>query len=99
MSIFRVILGPIVKEACLVVSYPATMVVVVHLPHEGHAAPACQVMVDPSVSIAVMKGAPPSPAEMEGCALKRPASRSSSASVSMAGQVNGVSRPHYHHVL
>lgn len=99
MSIIRVILGPIVKEACLVGSCPATMEVAVHLPHEGHAAPACQVMVGPSVSTAVMKGAPPSLAETEGCALKRPASRSSSASVSMAGRVNDVSSPHYPRVL
>lgn len=87
-----VILGPIVKEACPVGSCPATMEVAAHLPHGGHVAPARQVMVDPSVSTAVMKAAPPSPAEMEGCALKRPASRSSTASVSVAGQVNAASR-------
>lgn len=68
------------------------MEVAVHLQHGGHVAPARQVMVGPSVNIAVMKAAPPSPVEMEGCALKRPASRSSTASVSVAGQVNAVSR-------
>lgn len=92
MSIIRVILGPIVKEACPVGSCPATMEVAVHLPQGGHVAPVCQVMAGPSVSIAVMKAAPPSPAGMEGYALKRPASPSSIASVSVAGQVNGASR-------
>lgn len=100
-----VILGPTVKEACPVGSCPATMEVAVHLPHGGHVAPAYQVMVGPSVSIAVMKAAPPSPAEMEGCALKRPVSRSSTASVPVAGKVNAASRAavslssHYLHVL
>lgn len=87
-----VMLVPIVKEVCPVGSCLATMEVVVHLPQEGHVAAACQVMVGPSVSIAVMKAAQPSPAGMEGCALKRPAFHSSTASVPVAGQVNGVSR-------
>lgn len=88
-----VMLEPIVKEACPVGSCPATMEEAVHLPLGGHVAVACQVMAAPSVSIVVMKAAPPSPAGMEGCVLKRPASRSSTASVPVAGQVNGASRP------
>ncbi len=92
MSVIRVILGPIVKEVCPVGSCPATMEVAVHLPQGGRVAPAWQVMVGPSVSIAVMKAVPPSRAGMKGCALKRPASPSSTASVPVAGQVNGVSR-------
>lgn len=83
--IFRVILGPIVKGACPVGSCPATTEVAVHLPQGGHAAPACLVMEGPSVNTAVMKAAPPSPAEMEDYAQKRPASRSSTASVPVAG--------------
>lgn len=92
MSIFRVTLGPIVKEACPVGSSSATMEVAVHLPQGGHVAPACQVMAGPSVSIVVMKAAPHSHVGMEGCAPKRPASRSFTASVPPAGQVNGASR-------
>lgn len=49
-------------------------------------------MADPNVSTVVTKGAPLSHARMEDCALKRPASRSSTASVPLGGQVNGVSR-------
>lgn len=92
MHIFRVILGPTVKEACLVGSCPATMEVTVHLLQEVHAASAWKVMGDPSVSIAVMKAAPPSPAEMEVYALKRPASHTFTASVLVAGQVNGANK-------
>lgn len=87
-----VILGPTVKEACPVESSPATMEAAVHLQQGAHVALACQVLVGPSVSIAVMKAAPPSPAGMEACAPKRPASPSSTASVLVAGQVNGASR-------
>lgn len=89
---FRVILGPIVKEACPAGSCPATMEVAVHIPQGGHVAPAFQVLAGPSVSIVVRTVAPPNPVVMEGCALKRPASRSFTASVPVAGQVNGVSR-------
>lgn len=92
MIVFRVILGLIVKEACPVGSCPATMEVAVHLQQEGHAAPACLVMVEPSVSIVARKGAHPSPAEMEDCALKRPVSHSFTVSVPMVGQVNAASR-------
>ena len=92
MSVFRGILGPIVKEACPVGNCPATMEVAVHLPQGAHVAPAFQAMAGPSVSITVMKAAPPSPVAMEGCALKRPASRSFTASVPVAGRVNGASR-------
>ena len=92
MSVFRVILGPTVTEACLVGSSPATMEVAVHLPQGGHVAPALQVTAGPSVSIVVRTDAPPSPVGMEGCALKRPASPFFTASVSAAGQVNDASR-------
>lgn len=85
-------LGPIVREACPVGSCPATTEVAVHLQQGGRVAAASQVLADPSASIAVMKAAPLSPAGMEDCALKRPASRSSTASVPVAGQVNGASR-------
>lgn len=85
MCIFRVILGPTVKEACPVGSCPATMEVAVHLPQGVHVAPAWKVMGGLSVSIAVMKAAPPSPAGMEVCALKRPASRTFTANVPVAG--------------
>lgn len=87
-----VMLGLIVKESCPVGSCPATMVVAVHSPKGGCVAPAIQVMVDPSASIAAMKAAPPSPARMEGCALKKQASHTFTASVPVAGQENGVSR-------
>lgn len=87
-----VMLGPIVKEACPVGSCPATTEAAVHSPRGGRVAPACQVMVGPSVSIAAMKAALPSPVGMEGCALKRPASPSSTVSVPVAGQANGASR-------
>lgn len=87
-----VTLGPIVKEVCPVGSCPATMAAAVHLPQGGHVAPAYQVMAGPSVSTAAMKAAPPSPVGMEDCALKRPASHSSIASVQVAGQVNVASR-------
>ena len=90
LAIFRVMLGLIVKEACPVGSCPATMVVAVHSPKGGRVAPAIQVMVDPSASIAAMKAVPPSPAGMEGCALKKQASRTFTASVPVAGQGNGV---------
>lgn len=92
LAIFRVMLGLIVKESCPVGSCPATMVVAVHSPKGGCVAPAIQVMVDPSASIAAMKAAPPSPARMEGCALKKQASHTFTASVPVAGQENGVSR-------
>lgn len=92
MSIFRVMPGPIVKEACLVESCPATMEAAVLLPQGGRVAPARKVTVGPSVSIALTKVAPPSPAGTEDCALKRPASRSSTASVPVAGRANGASR-------
>lgn len=59
---------------------------------EGHVAHVYQATVDPSVSTAAMKAAPPSRAGMEDCAQKRPASRSSTASAPVAGQANGVSR-------
>lgn len=78
------------KEACPVGSYPATTEVAVHLPQEGLVAHVCQVMVDPSVSIAAMKGAQPCPATMEDYALKRPASHTSTVSVSVDGRVYDV---------
>lgn len=87
-----VLLGPTVKEACPVESSPVTMEAAVHLPQEERAAPVCLVSAGPSVSIALMKAAPPSLAIMEGYVQKRPASRSSTASVPVVGQVNGVSR-------
>lgn len=83
--------GLIVKEACPVGSYPATTEVAVHLPQEGLVAHVYQVMVDPSVSIAAMKGAQSGPATMEDDALKRPASHSSTVSVSVDGRANDVS--------
>lgn len=86
------ILDLTVKEACPVENCPATMEVVVHLPHGERDVPACQVMAVPSVSTAATKVALRSPAGMEGCALRRPASRSSTASVPVAGQVNAASR-------
>lgn len=80
------------KEACPVESSHVTMGAAVHLPQEEHDAPVCLVLVALSVSIAPMKAAPPSPATTEGYAQKRPASRSSTASVPVVGQVNGASR-------
>lgn len=87
-----VIPGPIVKEVCPVGSCLVTMEVAVHLPQGGHVAPASLVLVGPSVSTAAMKAAPLSPAEMEDCALKRPASHSFTASVPVDGSVNSASR-------
>ncbi len=92
MSIFRVTLGPTVKEACPVGSFPATMEVAAHSLLGGRVALACQGMVVPNVSTAVMMAAPPSPAVMEVCAPKKQVSRTSTASVPMAGRVNGASR-------
>ena len=92
MNIFRAIPVQTVKEACPVGSCPVTTEEAVRLPQGGRVAPACQGMVDPSVSIKVTKGVPHSHAEMEGCAQKRRASRSSTASVPVAGRVNDVSR-------
>lgn len=88
-----VIPDSIVKEACPVESCPATMEVAVHLPQGGRVVHAIQVLAGHSVSIAVMKAAPPSPAVIAVCVLKRPASRTFTASVPVAIQVKGVSRP------
>lgn len=68
------------------------MEVAVHLPQGGRVVRAIQVLAGHSVSIEVMKAVPPSPAGMAVCALKRPASRTFTASVPVAIQVNGVSR-------
>lgn len=84
-------LGLTVKGACHVGSCPATMEAAVHLPHVGPGALACQVMQVPSVSTAVMKVAPPSPAATEGCAWKTLVSHSSTASVPVDGRGNGAS--------
>lgn len=89
---FRATLVQIVKEACPAVSYPATMEGAVLLQQEGHVASVCQVMVGPSVSIAAMKGVPPSHAGMGGIALKRQASRTFTANVPGGGRANGVSK-------
>lgn len=80
------------KEACPVVSCPATMEADVQLQHEAHAAAVCPVMVGPSVSIAVMKAVHPSHAGMGGYALKRPASHTFTASVQVGGQGKGVNK-------
>lgn len=87
-----VMLGQIVKGACPVGSCPATMEVAVHLPQGERVAAACKVMAGLSVSITVRRAAPPSPVGMEGCALKRPAFHTSTASVPVALLVNGASR-------
>lgn len=92
MFVFRVTLGPIVKEACPVGSCPATMEVAVLLQRGGLVVPALQVMVAPSVSTAVMRAALRSPVGMEGCALKRPASHTFTVSVPVILLVNAVSR-------
>lgn len=68
------------------------MEVAVQLLQGGRVALACQGTVGPNVSISAMKVAPPSPAKMEVCVQKRPVSRTSTASVAMAGQENGASR-------
>lgn len=91
-SLFRVTLGRTVKGACPVGSCRATMEEAVHSPPGGLAAPVLRVMADPNVSVAVRTAAPPSPVEMEGCALKRPASRSFTASVPMALRENDANR-------
>lgn len=92
MGIFRVTPGLTAKGACPVVSCPATMEVAAHLLQGVHDASAWKVLVAPSVSISVMKAALPSPAAMEGCALKRLPFHTSTVSVRVAGQVNGVRR-------
>lgn len=87
-----VTLGQIVKGACPVGSCHATMEAAVHLPQGERVAAACKVMAGPSVSITVKKAAPLSPAGMEGCALKRPAFHTSTASVPVGLLVNAASR-------
>lgn len=89
---FRAILVQIVKEACPAVSCPATMEGAVQLQQEGHVASVCQVMVGPSVSIAVMRDVRPSHAGMGGYARKRQASRTFTANVPAGGWENGVSK-------
>jgi len=84
-SILRVMLGSIVNEACPVGSCPATTEGTVRSPRGARGAPACPVTAGPSVSITAMKAALPSPAGMEGRALRRPASPSSNAGVPVAG--------------
>lgn len=79
-------------EVCPAGSCPATMEAAVHSPPEGHVAHACQAMAGPSVSTAAMKVARPSPAAMEACAQRRPASHSFTASVPVAGLENAVTR-------
>lgn len=86
------ILGQTVKEVCPVGSCPATMEGAVHSLQGERVAPAYLVTVGPSVSIAAKKAVLPSLAIMEGYVLKRPAFRSSIASVPVVGQVSGVSR-------
>lgn len=88
-----VTLGPVVKEACPVGSCPATMEVAAHLPAGGLVAPALQVMEAPSVSIGVMRAALHSPVGTEGCALRRPATHTFTASVPVALLGSAVSRP------
>lgn len=80
-----VMLGSIVNEACPVGSCPATTEGTVRSPRGARGAPACPVTAGPSVSITAMKAALPSPAGMEGRALRRPASPSSNAGVPVAG--------------
>lgn len=81
-----------VKGACPARSCLATMGEVVPLPRGEHAVCACQALVGPNVSIAVMMGALPSHARMEACALKKPASHFSIASAQVDLWENGANK-------
>lgn len=92
MFISRVILVRTVKGACLVGSCLATMEEAVPLPPEEHAAHACQALVAPSVSIAVMTGALPSHVGTEASALKKSVSHFSIVSVQVDSWENDASK-------
>lgn len=64
----------------------------VHLLNVEHVALVSQVMVDPNVSIVLMKAAHLSPAKMKDYALKRPAFHIFNVSVELGSKESAVSR-------